>query len=183
VRKELRLNDHAKQATRRLIGKELTRWRTGNGLQTDGEPSSDDDSDAEGEDDDDETDYTTVDWNILYFIWMANGWLSQCIFGGNCQRLSAQRPDQRWVHELLPSRHHADVSRHTTNMSAGGIIGDLTILIGLLALSVPYSQVEEVLRSCIRDLGTGGGWRSHGRPHQRMSMLPLFRARWSLTLV
>jgi hypothetical protein len=145
---------------------------TGSGLQTEAEhlSDSDSDSDAEGEDDEDVIDYSTIDWNLLHFLWIDNNWVSQCIFGGNQQRMSAQRPDQRWIHELLPSRHHADHDRHTNVMNAGGLIGDLSILIGLLALSVPYQRVDEVVQYCIRDLGTGGGWRGHGRPHQSISM-------------
>jgi hypothetical protein len=102
---------------------------------------------------------------------MTQNWISQAIFGGNQTRLSAQRPDQRWVQEIFPSRNHADPTRHTADTTAGGLIGDLSILIGLIALSVSHGRVGEAVRHCIRDLGPSGGWRRHGRNHLRKSAL------------
>jgi hypothetical protein len=100
-------------------------------------------------------------------MWRNSDWASHCAFGANRQRLCGQRPDQRWVNELLPMRNQADLERRTTDTRYGGLYGDLGILLGLLALSVRVSDVDAAVRHAVRSvLGDNGGWRSHGRPHQ-----------------
>lgn len=142
----------------------------GNGQQTDVEPDDDSDPDAEGESDDDESDEILQDWGLLYFMWNENDAVSQCVFQGNQQRLIYQRPDQGWVNDILSRRHHATHDRITTDIRYGGLIGDLGIIIGLIALSVRHGRVDETVQHCLRAVGGDtGGWRRPRRTDVRRS--------------
>jgi hypothetical protein len=147
----------------------------GNGQQTEIEPDSDSDAEA---DDDEEDDPTTTDWSLLHFLWRNTDWASQAVQGGNEQRLNAQRPDQHWVAEILPTRHHADPTRHTSDVRYGGLYGDLGIILGLLALSLRHDHVDYAVRNCITDLHASGGWRQHSRGSQSRFYSPFGSGLW-----
>lgn len=64
-------------------------------------------------------------------------------------RLCVERNDQDWARLMLPDAYTAQAS--TENGDHGGLVGDLPLLIGLVALSVPEEQVEEMLAKVMRN--------------------------------
>lgn len=93
------------------------------------------------------------------------GFTSEARLDAQWHRLNTQRPEQRWVQELLPDSHHAEHQRRTRESQYGAFNGDLAILIGLIAFSSYAGFVERAVTQCIRPVhGEDGGWRTHGRP-------------------
>lgn len=64
-------------------------------------------------------------------------------------RLCADRSDQQWSKLMLPDAYMAQTEAENANH--GGLIGDLPLLIGLLALSVPEEEVEAMLSRVMLD--------------------------------
>jgi hypothetical protein len=97
------------------------------------------------------------------------------MIGAQWHRLNTQRPDQGWVNELLTDRYHAEHHRRTHDPLYGGLNGDITILIGLVAFSVPDEKIEWALKHCIQHVdGKDGGWKTHGLPrHEGCKFLTL----------
>ena len=58
-------------------------------------------------------------------------------------RLCIRRSDQEWAKKLLPDSCSAQ--NETDNKSHGGLIGELPLLIGLMALAVPAAELEDGL--------------------------------------
>ncbi|KAF2427291.1 hypothetical protein EJ08DRAFT_663043 [Tothia fuscella] len=148
--------------------------RVGNSLQDQNEPDS-----KEGADGDSNKvlDNDVVDWTILAFAWR-NNYASevtltdsqQSFYTSDCnqQRLYGQRPDQRWVTELLPTRNHATKENRTDDTRYGGLYGELGRLLGLVALSVKPQDAESALTRVVSDVvGTKGGWRNHNMADTR----------------
>lgn len=141
---------------------DATRAQVGNGRQDSGDTSSDDDADGE-EEVAVHSRYEWLDWHRLGFRHQIQTYTSIAMIAGPEDRLVAQRPDQRWVQELLPDVYHApDTHSRSTDPRVGTMNGDLTVLIALLALSVRPDLVKRTLEHCIR----GDGWRHHSRPRR-----------------
>jgi len=132
--------------------------QVGTGRQDD----EDDDDDADAEDEDEET-YTPhwVDWHQMRFNHDTNHWISLANVPGEHDELITQRDDQRWVPELLPDKYHADRDRWTS-YPYGGMNGRLSLLLALLAFSVPPDYVQRVVEHCVR----GDYWRHSGYRHR-----------------
>jgi hypothetical protein len=162
----------------------LKKLPLGNGQQIEIEPDSESDLDAEA-DEDEENDPTTTDWKLLHFLWREKDKASMAVLGGNEQRLCAQRLDQAWVAELLPTRHHADPGNHTMDTRLGGMYGDLGIILGLIALSLHPDDVDSVLKTCpraVRERSSKpgeGGWKEHNRASQRVDRRGVVVNIWS----
>lgn len=59
------------------------------------------------------------------------------------QTLRIRGPNQHWALQILPDRYAA--SEHTQSDALGGLIGELPLLIGLMALSIPEAHLRIAL--------------------------------------
>jgi hypothetical protein len=115
-------------------------------------PAEERDSDNENDDDDDsseeedELDPGTADWTNLTFQHLSGG---RSYAGQNLQnqRLAGRRDDQVWADQLLPDTYRA--TRRFHDPDEGGLIGELPLLIGLLAYTIPSNYVAASLPPCI----------------------------------
>lgn len=130
-----------------------------------GRQEDDEDSDSEEDGDaDEEENYPAhwVDWHRMQFYYDRNRYVSLANVPGEHDELITQREDQRWVSELLPDKYHADRTRWTPYQQYGGMNGKLSLLLALLAFSVPADHVQHIVEQCIR----GDHWRHSGYRHR-----------------
>jgi hypothetical protein len=94
------------------------------------------------------------DWTELTFQWLdpsqTIGGVSLASLRNAENQLFTQRADQKALLELIPPRYHAEQRRWTENTAYGGLIGELPILIALVAYSVPPKQVRSRMPDCFR---------------------------------
>lgn len=93
----------------------------------------------------------TEEWGSIGFDWNRNlgRWCSYIERNGEKTELQLQRNDQEWVKKLLPRDYRAATVLNDPRY--GGLIGDLTLILGLVAFSVPYGNVAGALSHCLRD--------------------------------
>lgn len=104
--------------------------------------------------------FDTIDWEILRFRWLAEGFITEAFLDGVYSQLNTQRPDQKWVNKLLPQAYRAEHARRTEDSLYGGLRGDLSIMLGLLAFSAYDGATADVMQQCVRPLGGQSmGWR------------------------
>lgn len=123
-----------------------------------------DDESTDGEDE--ENDAATEDWRPLTFNWLNNGYYTSfAAFAGERQRLRTHRPDQGWVYQLIPDSYLSLQPTATGQQHIGSLLGELPILIALIAFSVRPDRVGDALTHCLRrqyqphNLGNRGrGW-------------------------
>ncbi|KAF2166365.1 hypothetical protein M409DRAFT_23556 [Zasmidium cellare ATCC 36951] len=122
------------------IGKKI-----GDGKHDPNEEDDDDESES-GEEDTEEYD----DWAELTFG-RVEGHQSLSYAGRHLleKRLLAQRHDQDWVQHLIPDRYQSHIT--TRDRRSGGLVGDLSLLIGLVAMSVPVAKWLSILPQTIRN--------------------------------
>jgi len=130
----------------------------GTGRQDD----QDSDSDVDGEADDEDIYTQWVDWHQMRFNHDTARYVSLANVPGEHDELITQREDQRWVPELLPDKYHADRTRWTPYPQYGGMNGKLSLLLALLAFSVPANHVQRIVEHCVR----GEHWRHSGYQHR-----------------
>lgn len=74
---------------------------------------------------------------------------------GSAIRLQTQRPDQAWwARRLLPEAYWAPNKAWTHVQDKGGLVGELPLLMALVAFSVPALYLETVFTECFGD----GSW-------------------------
>ena len=101
----------------------------------------------------------TQDWAELKFHWhnaqmFYRSYTAQGRLHGQVQ---CQTPNTA-LHEVLPDQYLAPQQHRNVPPTHGGLTGELPILIGLIALSVPPPIVDAALQHCLR---------SNYRPHHR----------------
>ncbi|KAH9822098.1 hypothetical protein Tdes44962_MAKER04773 [Teratosphaeria destructans] len=103
--------------------------------------SSDDSSGSTVDEEEDHDDWSTISFN----------WADQrrkLSYAGQrqpFQRLPLRRHDQIWADQLLPDRYQASQDRYTQEVGSGGMVGDLPLLIGLVAFAMPATFVPGYL--------------------------------------
>lgn len=145
----------------RVVPYDASRVQVGDGSQDDDRSQSDDEASSVSSESEDET-QVNVDWAQMGFRAPEPSLddYSSCVtFGADIERerLRCHRADQHWMYELLPDRYHSQQLIQQANY--GGMMGDLPILIALIAFSVPPRQVAAALGQCLR-----GQWQQHGQP-------------------
>lgn len=71
---------------------------------------------------------------------------------GSQIRLQTQRPDQAWwARRLLPEAYWAPNRSWTHVQNRGGLVGELPLLLALVAFSVPSVSLEAVFTDCFED--------------------------------
>ncbi|KAK4942360.1 hypothetical protein LTR28_008692 [Elasticomyces elasticus] len=114
---------------------------------------------------DDATTNPTVNWSRMNFDYPADRNLKYPAyvgFAGEFIRMRFQHEEQRsWFDRLLPDRYHAIPTHPSTaeNRAFGGLIGELPMIIALIAFSVGPPDVEAALQHCM----VGPRWRLHNR--------------------
>ncbi|KAK4544190.1 hypothetical protein LTR36_004400 [Oleoguttula mirabilis] len=130
------------------------------------ESDDEDDSDSEVEEREQTPDQPNdnPDWKTLMFGSMAN----YALYAGQRlehQRLPWARPDQLWATQLLPDTYRAQLQ--TANARYGGMNGELPLLLGIVALSMPAQALTMCLPNCIvnpwrlypdAQIPRGSGW-------------------------
>lgn len=107
-----------------------------------GDNNAESDEETEREDDEEEIERDT--WAPLTFSSADNDEYPYMSFAGRRQgnrRLLTQRPDQLWAEQLLPDRYQAAQENRTGHRNYGGLVGDLPLLIGLMAMTVPAQNI------------------------------------------
>ncbi|KAK5112294.1 hypothetical protein LTR85_011566 [Meristemomyces frigidus] len=121
----------------------------------------DEDSSDESEESDGETERDT--WAPLTFGAVENNEHPYMSFAGRRQehrRLLTQRPDQLWAEQLLPNRYQASQETRTRDQRYGGLVGDLPLLVGLMAMAVPANRMSALLPNMIGNLpNVANSWR------------------------
>lgn len=128
----------------------------------DGREGASSDSEQEDYDDDedenDDDDPFHWDWGPLFFN-AGHSQASYVTYFGSYQRLIMQREDQHWVQHLFPDMFH---SEHTLP-TGGGLIGDLPLIIALIAFTVRPSEIQAALAQCMK----GDSWKCTSLPRGR----------------
>lgn len=134
----------------------------------DGTPGPEQDEDTTSSDDtESESGRNYQDWRELGFHWQSNPPLlnsvSRATYDGPRQSMCLHHQgQQQWIRQLLPDRYRpTQPASPATHPPTGGLIGDLPILIGLIALSVHPDHVDDAVRYCMH----GPSWRPY--PHLR----------------
>lgn len=83
-------------------------------------------------------------WSELSFLWEGSG-VSFATNAGDHTRLCRQRVDQEWAIALLPDRYYAEQDNWTNDTELGGMTGELAIILGLIAFSVPLESLDNFL--------------------------------------
>ncbi|TKA72590.1 hypothetical protein B0A49_03443 [Cryomyces minteri] len=164
-----------------VVNYDAIRHQVGDGLHNprDENENDDNDSDPEAEEDDSGDSYSNAegddatpltDWRRLRFDYWGD--VSIASVAGAEDRLRVQRNDQAWVRALLPEGYHAErPESQTSELQRGGLIGDLPIIISLLAYSMPETSVPYRLPEMFRNgrwvFQHGGSLDEHGRTDGR----------------
>ena len=141
-----------------------------------GDGSQDDLLQAPGEDDPDEDDQWKMDWAQLGFL-SGDGeyetdYTSYVTCAGDEHRLLLQRETQQWAWQMFPERYHAPVTHFITRRHAdqrhdwGGLIGDLPLILALIAFSVRENEVAQTMQQCVTRIP----WQMHSLPRRRGCM-------------
>ena len=120
---------------------------TGN-LRIHGDDTENDSNGSSSEDNGTDQNMNQADWTSLSFQWpmsLDNTGLSYATVRARRATIYTQRPNQHWVQQLLPSAYHAPPERYNTVPGQGGLVGELPIMIALIAFSVRPDQVHHTL--------------------------------------
>jgi hypothetical protein len=115
-----------------------------------------------------------IAWRPLSFMacifdrpgWIAsNGGISHASIHGPHDKLLRQNFGQNWPFNLIPQSHwaHEQLGQVDLNHRAG-LTGDLSLLIGLLAMSIPEAMVLNHLSGAIAHGQNGPQWRAPNFP-------------------
>jgi len=103
------------------------------------------------------TSHNLPSWARLRFLHLParHAWRSFATPEGRAIRLQTQRPDQAWwARRLLPEAYWAPNKAWTHVQEKGGLVGELPLLMALVAFSVPALYLETVFTECFGD----GSW-------------------------
>lgn len=123
----------------------------GNGTGHSDDGDTDNDSGSSSGDEDEE-DRHVEDWQPLSFDWPLRRDVSHTSYAtvrGGHELLYVQRQDQSWVRQVMPSIYWAAPEYRDVPAGHGGLVGELPILIALIAFSVPPSLVDAAVRTSI----------------------------------
>ena len=146
---------------------DATRYQVGDGLgsrRIAGSPTPNEETDVSSSDyeTDNDNDRRMEDWRPLSFkcpIPGDNSFCSYATIRAQEETLRLQRPDQASLSQLLPDRYHAAPEARRAPQGYGGLVGELPILVALIAYSVRPDRVDGALTHCLRQ-----GYNSHHRP-------------------
>lgn len=100
------------------------------------------------------------DWHEIAFHYSGQTWTSYVDHAGEHERLLVQRPNQIWVNQLLPDRYHAAQSIADEYPQFGGMVGDLPLILALIAFSMAPQYVSSTMERCVH----GHAWALHNLP-------------------
>ncbi|KAF2232844.1 hypothetical protein EV356DRAFT_238550 [Viridothelium virens] len=128
----------------------------------------------ESEDEDEDEDDWRMDWHQLGFVNgegdYANDYTSYVTCASSAQRLFLQKETQQWARKLFPERYHAlpqyTIAANHPNQHSdwGGLIGDLSLILALIAFSAREDEVAQAVQHCVHG---SNRWRMHGMPRRR----------------
>ncbi|KAF1981755.1 hypothetical protein K402DRAFT_222205 [Aulographum hederae CBS 113979] len=108
------------------------------------------------------------DWKRIAFRHNHSDYTTTVDIAGEQQRLLVRRPDQRWMHELFPLHYHPQEAawNEITDVAFGGLVGNLGLIIALIAFSAAEGVVGQAFRTCIVDQAASSAYPSGFQPHQ-----------------
>lgn len=115
------------------------------GFQNQSAASSDVSDDESGESTSTKTTTPNVDWSILKFDHRDSDKLTYASRRQPHSRLCVRRRSQEWAQKILPDSCDAQPQNVTDNKNLGGLIGELPLLIGLMAFALPETNWEHLL--------------------------------------
>ena len=120
----------------------------------DGDEENISDSDQDDYDDDIDYENPVSDWAELSFnaVDGDDTYTSYVTCRGKYHRLLVQRTDQRWAQKLFPDRFHSHEELFPpryVGRDYGGLVGELPLLLALIAFSVRPSEVPDTLAQCM----------------------------------
>lgn len=89
------------------------------------------------------------DWCTLSFRHLVDSSMSDASYDAPEASIIGRRPGQVWVDELLPQLYHGNRA-FSDEGSEGGLVGDIALLIGLIALSIPTPSTGTMLPGLIQ---------------------------------
>jgi len=110
----------------------------------------------------------TEDWRPLGFSFDFDTYDSHpsyVCYAGDHLHLRYQRHNQRWPSELLPEQYHVHPSelKPENQRQYGGLIGEISLLLALVAFSVPVEEAHSVFPHCVSQLP----WQLHELDRRR----------------
>jgi hypothetical protein len=102
-----------------------------------------------------DTDIETESWQRLRFDHDENNYSLFLSSAGQHSQLRVQRDDQIWTRLLLPDIYYSPVCTQDPNY--GGLIGELGILLALIALSTSREYLPDILPTMYSE----GSWKVH----------------------
>jgi hypothetical protein len=100
-------------------------------------------------------------WRGLTFEHDEKDYSSFLTTAGTSSTLRCQRPDQQWPRMLLPDIYHTYPM--ATNHTYGGLKGDLSMFLALIAFSMHSSDLSNYICGMYLE----GRWQVHDLPHGR----------------
>ncbi|KAK4970498.1 hypothetical protein LTR28_014125, partial [Elasticomyces elasticus] len=139
---------------------DATTSEVGTGQQQDSAEEYDEDTAEDGDELEGE------DWSRMNFYYPTRNLeprdAAYATFAGEDSRMRFQHREQlAWINRLLPDRYHAEHTHISTTgtRAFGGLIGELPMIIALIAFSVRSHRVVDALQYCM----VRPRWRSHPR--------------------
>jgi hypothetical protein len=117
-----------------------------NNDEQDSESDSSSNSNSDSEDEEQRPNIASRDWQPLSFRHLSErrSYVGRQMPEGH---LAVSRDDQIWPEQLFPDTYSAQ--EETEDEDEGGLLGELTLLIGLLAFTVPEANVATLLPACM----------------------------------
>lgn len=140
---------------------DATSSKVGDGKHENDEEDDDEDEDSESSSSTSEEDSWDTWAELSFGPANTGGYQSLSRVGRHAgqRRLLAQRRGQRWVHHLIPDRYHANIVSARDSRS-GGLVGELPLLIGLAAMSLPIQRWVDLLpQTIVNHPNAMGSWR------------------------
>ena len=144
---------------------DATKHEVGDGSGNERTPGSvlpDHDEESSSSDEESDSDRSTEDWLPLTFrypIQNDNTCTSYATTRALNERIWLQRPDQGSLYQLFPDRYLASPPNRRATGRLGGLIGEIPILIALIAYSVRPERVDGALTGYFQQ-----NYQPHGQP-------------------
>ncbi|KAF2859759.1 hypothetical protein K470DRAFT_271330 [Piedraia hortae CBS 480.64] len=121
------------------VAHDATMSKVGDGKENSAAMGSGSDSEDSPVGEDDAAQWSTLSFRIVPPYIQVGQFLEH-------RRLPLRRPDQKWTKFLLTDAYQASLESHETE----GLIGELALLLALLALAIPDQQMNDILPSCVK---------------------------------
>ena len=129
--------------------------------ESDSDEDSDTESDSNEEEEQVQEEDDVYDWNTLTFRSEEVDGVQASCAGRRLpeETLQHRRTDVTWQSFLLPDTYQASPTRRTTNPLKGGLVGELSLLLGIAAMSLPLRTQTHNVFTLLPLVVAGPRWR------------------------